>query len=167
MVPSVRKAAVSDQVFRVEIAMDLQRPRSCLAGSPAIETTLHTTGCLPGELREMDARVKTVISMMERSLGDCISLRALANSVNLSPSRLRQLFTKETGQSPLQYLRDVRMRTAERLLTTTFLSIKEVAFVIGSRHVSSFVHSFKRRHGVTPGEFRARNAPAVRRLSGE
>ena len=48
------------------------------------------------------------------------------------------------------------MKHAEQLLRTTFLSVKEVAFVSGMNDVSSFVRDFKRRQGVTPRKFRAR-----------
>ena len=61
----------------------------------------------------------------------------------------------------MQYLRELRMRHAELLLRSTFLSVKEIAFVIGVKHVSSFVHAFKREHGLTPGEFRAQNEPLL------
>ena|SRR5260370_634449 len=105
----------------------------------------------------MDARVQAAISTMQRSLADRLSMIVLSKSVNLSPARLQQLFKKETGRSPMQYLRELRTRHAELLLTSTFLSIKEIAFVTGVKHVSSFVHAFKRQHGLTPREFRAQN----------
>jgi len=57
----------------------------------------------------------------------------------------------------MRYLRDLRMKHAEHLLRTTFLSVKEVAFVSGMNDVSSFVRDFKRRYGATPGTFRARS----------
>jgi len=110
----------------------------------------------------MDARVKTVIRKMREFGDDHLSIDGLSKSVSLSPTRLRQLFKNETGRSPMRYLRDLRMRRAERLLRSTFLSVKEVAFVSGLKHVSSFVHSFKRRHGVTPSEFRVRVRSSVK-----
>jgi|SRR5882762_3018018 len=103
----------------------------------------------------MDPRVESVINIMREGLGDHLCIRMLSKSVNLSPARLRQLFKRDTGRSPMEYLGDVRMRHAEHLLRNTFLSIKEVAFGSGVKHVSSFVHAFKKRHGLTPREFRA------------
>ena len=69
----------------------------------------------------MDVRVKATIGWMQRSLASQLSMIALSNSVNLSPARLRQLFKKDTGRSPLQYLRNLRMQKAEELITTIFL----------------------------------------------
>jgi len=105
----------------------------------------------------MDPRVKTVMVAMQRLLGEQISLLTLSRTVNLSPSRLRQIFKSATGESPRQYLRDLRMRNAENLLRNTFLTVKEVAFASGIGDVSSFVRVFKKRYGLTPSKFRARN----------
>jgi|HubBroStandDraft_2_1064218.scaffolds.fasta_scaffold1255498_1 transcriptional regulator GlxA family with amidase domain len=109
----------------------------------------------------MDARVKTVIAVMRESMADQPSASSLSRSVNLSPARLRQLFKIETGQSPMRYLRNLRMQRAEHMLRSTFLSVKEVAFVCGINDVSSFVRDFKKRHGLTPTEFRTRGEPAL------
>ncbi len=98
--------------------------------------------------------------MMRRGLADALSIQVLSKTVNLSSTRLRQLFKRETGRSPLQYLGDLRMEHAEHLLRNTFLSIKEVAFVCVVKDVSNFVRRFKRRRGLTPREFRTRMKPS-------
>src|SRR5258708_4543088 len=107
----------------------------------------------------MDSRVAEVINLMRVSLATSLSISTLAKRVNLSSTRLRQLFKAEVGRSPTHYLRDLRMQNAEHLLTETFLSVKEIAFVTGYKHVSSFAHAFKRRHGLTPSEYRAQTKP--------
>jgi two-component system response regulator YesN len=105
----------------------------------------------------MDARVEAVIDLMHQSGGIQFSMCDLSRRVNLSSTRLRQLFKRDTGLSPLQYLRDLRIKEAERLLRLTFLSVKEVACVTASKDVSHFVRDFKKQYGVTPSEFRTRN----------
>ena len=100
---------------------------------------------------------------MQQLANDQISLKALSKNVNLSPSRLRQLFKRETGHSPKQHVKRLRMRRAEELLSYTFLSVKEITFLTGVRDVSHFVRDFKKLHGLTPSEFRARRytSPSV------
>ena len=110
----------------------------------------------------MDARVKATIGWMQRSLASQLSMIALSNSVNLSPARLRQLFKKDTGRSPMEYLRDLRMQRAQELLRSTFLSVKEIAFHCGMNDISHFVRDFKVRHGLTPSTFRSRSDQSLR-----
>jgi AraC-like DNA-binding protein len=109
------------------------------------------------EVQGMDIRVRTVIHLMNKLRTDELSICLISRNVNLSPSRLRQLFKKETGLSPMQYLRQLRMRNAEELLRSTFLSVKEIVFASGMRDVSHFVRDFKTRHGLTPTEFRTQS----------
>lgn len=90
-------------------------------------------------------------------MSDSPSIRSLSESVSLTPARLRQLFKTETGQSPKQYLKELRLREAEKLVRNTFLTIKEITFLIGARDVSHFVRDFRRRYGLTPSEFRTQN----------
>jgi len=105
----------------------------------------------------MDKRVSAVIEMMRRQATQQHSIGTLSKAVNLSAARLRQLFKTETGRSPLQYMRIVRMQHAERLLRSTFLSVKEVAFLSGAKDLSHFVRDFKKHYGITPKEFRGRS----------
>src|SRR5580692_2310937 len=104
----------------------------------------------------MDARVNAAIRMMmTQAANDPPSIEGLSRTLNLSSSRLRQLFKNDTGQSPKQYIRRLRMQRAEDLLRNTFLTIKEVTFLCGMKDVSHFVHDFKKKHGLTPSQFRA------------
>jgi transcriptional regulator GlxA family with amidase domain len=116
-----------------------------------------------GDLPAVDARVQTAIETMHRLLSDRLSICTLSKSVNLSPARLRQLFKEETGRSPLQYLRDLRLQVARELLRSTFLSIKEVAFRSGAQNLSHFMRQFKKQCGVTPSEFRGRCETTTKR----
>jgi transcriptional regulator GlxA family with amidase domain len=94
--------------------------------------------------------------MMRQSLATRLSIKTVSASVNLSPRRLGQLFKQETGMSPSRYLKTLRMARAEFLLRTSFLTIKEVTFQSGMTDVSHFVRDFKKRHRMTPTEFRRR-----------
>jgi AraC-like DNA-binding protein len=95
--------------------------------------------------------------LMAQRLADHLAVGALSNHVNLSPARLQQLFKLETGCTPVQYLRILRMQRAECLLQSSFLSVKEISFRIGRRDVSHFVRDFKKQYGLTPKKFRARH----------
>jgi AraC-like DNA-binding protein len=59
------------------------------------------------------------------------------------------------GQTPAQYLRSIRMREAEKLLRTTFLSVKEIMNRVGLSNESHFVHEFKKTYNLAPSKYRA------------
>jgi transcriptional regulator GlxA family with amidase domain len=101
----------------------------------------------------MDRRIQIVIARMEAHVAEPFNLAKLAHEVNLSPSRLRHLFKKETGRTPAQHLRTYRMRKAELLLRTTFLSIKEIINRVGMTN-SHFVREFRKTYGTTPTKHR-------------
>ena len=78
----------------------------------------------------------------------------LAVLVNLSPSRFRHLFKQETGMGPAQYLKDLKLIRAEKMLRTTFLSIKQILKQIGIASNAHFVRDFRRKYGATPTAYR-------------
>ena len=102
----------------------------------------------------MDRRIELVISKIQTETSASWNTPALARLVGLSPSRFRHLFKQETGTSPAQYLKDFRMRKAEMMLRTTFLSVKQILKRVGLRSNSHFVHDFQKMHGMTPTAYR-------------
>lgn len=87
----------------------------------------------------------------------------IASILRLSPSRFRHLFKKETGFSPTQYVKQLRLLHARRLLEKSMLSVKEVMAAVGMNDFSHFVRDFKAMHGMTP--LQARENALVARLS--
>src|SRR5258705_9032563 len=125
---------------------------------------LPSIGVIPsssGSSSLMDRRIEVVISRMEGQLSNSWQLGELARLVNLSASRLRHLFKTETGKTPAQYLKDLRLRTAEFLLRTTFLSVKEIVNRVGLTTGSHFVRDFKNEYGLTPTMYRSSANPTT------
>lgn len=109
----------------------------------------------------MDQRVQAVIRLMEENLRAELPLGRLAEAVNLSASRLHQLFRDETGTSPARHLKSLRLARARRLLETTFLSVKEIRASVGMDDESHFTRDFRGAYGCTPTECRKRGGPQV------
>lgn len=105
----------------------------------------------------MDHRVQVVIALIVRDLRHELSVKQMANLVNLSSSRLRHLFKKETGLSFAQYIKTHRLHKAKELVETTFLSMKEIMNRVGLHDKSHFAKDFKKAFGVTPAQHRARS----------
>lgn len=102
----------------------------------------------------MDRRIQAVVERLHADLHTRVSVADLARSVNLSRWRFCHLFKSETSQSPEHYVRTLRMREAQRMLSETFLSVKEIRVKLGNIDRSHFNREFKRLCGVTPTEFR-------------
>src|SRR6185503_6173708 len=103
----------------------------------------------------MDARIKVVCFHLESEPGSRFEIADLSQSVNLSSSRFRHLFKTETGQTLSQYLKGVRIDRARLLLSTTFLSVKEIMHHVGVASYSHFARDFRDACGESPSQYRA------------
>ncbi|HEX5885249.1 MAG TPA: AraC family transcriptional regulator [Pyrinomonadaceae bacterium] len=104
----------------------------------------------------MDIRVRQVITLLSQDLSRNVDIKALASSVDLSASRLRHLFKDETGLTPAQYLKRLRLERARELMEGSFLRVKEVMPQLGITDESHFVRDFKKTHGLPPIKYRHR-----------
>ena len=102
----------------------------------------------------MDRRIQVVTGAIEKDFRRPWNTEELAALVNLSSSRLRHLFKADLNKTPAQYLKHVRMQEAEKLLRTTFLSVKEIMNLVGILDESHFGHEFKKTYGVAPSKYR-------------
>ncbi|WP_226527235.1 response regulator [Metabacillus niabensis] len=98
--------------------------------------------------------VKSVLSIIEHSYMEDLSLSVLADQAGFNSSYLSRLFKLETGAGFVQYLRNVRMKHACRLLKKTELTNKDVAKEVGFWDEKHFRRTFKKDIGLTPGEYR-------------
>ena len=102
----------------------------------------------------MDSRIEALITLMKADLSKVLPIGRMAQSVNLSPTRLSCLFKAETGTPPGRYLRELRMQLAAKLLVDSFLSVKEIMARVGINDESHFVRDFKRVTAMTPMQYR-------------
>ena len=105
-----------------------------------------------------DRRIIWAIEVMQRRLGDGITIDELAQSVSLSRSRFASLFREQIGVPPGRYLRDFRLDRARLLLETTPLSVREVMAAVGFNDPSHFSRDFDRAFGVSPRDWRKRTS---------
>ncbi len=115
----------------------------------------------------MAERVKRVIELMHDDPSRTFSLGEMAQSVNLSPPYFCYLFKSVIGDPPARYLKSLRMQHAATLLTTTFLSVKEIVRRVGCTDESHFVRDFKRMYGVTPSVYRNGALSAAESTNGQ
>jgi len=95
---------------------------------------------------------------IEKSLSREISVKRLSKEAGVSPSRLFQLFQAHFGESPIQHVARRKTDEAKRLLTSTELSIGEIAERLGFNSANYFIRFFKKHAGRTPNELRRKEA---------
>jgi two-component system response regulator YesN len=83
-----------------------------------------------------------------------ISLGQVAAQVLLSPTYLSVLFSREVGETFIEYLTNVRIRRAMELLRTTSLTSSEIGYRIGYQNPRYFYSVFRKVTGLPPNEFR-------------
>ncbi len=98
--------------------------------------------------------VLSAIYEMEHHYTERITAPSLAEELEVSPAKLTFLFRKETGQTPLAYLTNVRMRQAARRLTESSTPVNSVAAEVGILDANYFIKLFKRAYGQTPLAYR-------------
>ena len=82
------------------------------------------------------------------------SVQFLAEKLNLSPSYLSDMLRSLTGQNTQQHIHNKLIEKAKEKLSTTNLSVSEIAFELGFEHSQSFSKLFKSKVEMSPMEFR-------------
>ena len=83
------------------------------------------------------------------------SVQHIAESLNVSPNYLSGLLKTLTGQSTQQHIHNKLIEKAKEKLSTTNLSVSEIAYELGFEHSQSFSKLFKAKTNSSPMEFRA------------
>jgi AraC-like DNA-binding protein len=98
------------------------------------------------------------VSYIQNNFERDISLGEIAKYVFLSPSYFTRAFKEETGVSPISYLLRVRIDRAKELLVDTSLRISDIALNVGFSNQQRFNEMFKKYAGLTPLQYRKKNA---------
>jgi len=82
------------------------------------------------------------------------TVQFIAEELNVSPGYLSSLLKSLTGQSTQQHIHDKLFEKAKEKLSTTNLSVSEIAYELGFEHPQSFSKLFKTKTNLSPMEFR-------------
>ena len=103
--------------------------------------------------------IQKALLYIDMHLASPISTRDIAREQFLTPNYLSSRFRQEVGVSISDYLLNRRVRLACRLLSTTALSIQEIAVKTGMGDASYFSKQFKRIMGLPPLRYRKKQSP--------
>ncbi|WP_067981970.1 AraC family transcriptional regulator [Neptuniibacter pectenicola] len=107
-----------------------------------------------GEALNLDRRIDVARNYLDKHFHERVSHTQLAAIANLSARQLSELFRRQLGMTPQQYLTEKRMQQAWRLLERGELSIQKIADQVGYRSAASFSDRFRKHFDHPPSYFR-------------
>lgn len=96
----------------------------------------------------------TIIRYLDENYMNDISLETISKNMFLSSIYISKMFKEETGESPINHLIRIRIRTAKTLLETTNFSIRTIATRVGYSDPFYFSKLFKKYYGMSPSHVR-------------
>jgi AraC-like DNA-binding protein len=118
---------------------------------------LFRNSTLPMDQRANAQRsnIDAAIEYMQNHLDENLRLDDLAREARMSVSHFSERFRRQTGQSPMAFFIQMRVRLACRLLDLSGKPVKAVALEVGYRDPYYFSRIFKKSMGISPDKYRA------------
>ncbi|TKC81267.1 GlxA family transcriptional regulator [Trinickia terrae] len=133
--------ATVQKALRILLVGEMQKGNAPQPHPPGLEPATHP-------------KVKRAILLMEQHVGRSLPLEELACKLDLSARQLERLFKAGTGKSPQAFAKQVRLRTAAWLLTSSDRTVADIASSCGFSDASHLGREFRKQHGVPPATFR-------------
>lgn len=105
-------------------------------------------------IRKYEHSVSLMVRFIQEHLHHKITLQMIAQTIGLSEIHASRIFKKETGQSVIAYVNEMKMQKAEELLHDHALKIKEVSRMIGIEDQLYFNKIFKKYYHMSPRDYR-------------
>lgn len=109
-----------------------------------------------GLLARVEELLLNYLNSERLSLDGLPTVNYLARELNVSPNHLSDLLKEHTGKSAAEHIAISVIEKAKELISTTTLSVSEIAYQMGYQHSQSFSKLFKKRVGCSPLEYRER-----------
>jgi transcriptional regulator GlxA family with amidase domain len=145
-------ASVVQKALRILLVDDVQKGNAPQPHPPGLRPAVHP-------------KVRRAILLMEQHIGQPLNLSELAHRLEMSVRQLERLFNSETGTPPLTYCRQLRLRTAAWLLTSSDRTVTEIASSCGFSDASHLGREFKKEYQESPHAFRTHHVQQTACLS--
>ncbi len=109
---------------------------------------------LRARLGVQNAKVLSIIELMEANLAEPLSLIDVADSAGLSRRQIERLFRTEMGRSPARYYLEIRLDRARHLLVQSSLPVVEIAVACGFVSASHFSKCYRELYARSPQQER-------------
>lgn len=106
-----------------------------------------------------EALMERIMKAVNANIDDCdFNVEALADAVGLSRIQLHRRMKELTGQSVGEFIRNLRLQQAAKLLAKGDISVSQVTYAVGFSTPAHFSTAFKKCFGVSPSEYISRHA---------
>ena len=109
-----------------------------------------------GEVSKTQNAVARVLPYVHANYMHTLSLSEVAEKMHFSAAYLSRCFHESMGVTFSQYVRNLRMELAARLLSNTDADVTDVCYEVGFSSPASFSNDFKKHFDMTPSEYRRR-----------
>lgn len=138
--------------FEFEVREQLSRLIFLLAKNcPAAEKKPSEKTLRDGE------RIKIMLQYIQEHYGGELTLAKIAESASVSENECLRCFRSMIGSTPIQYVKQLRVQKAAKLLVSTNRKISDIGAECGFQEMSYFAKTFRELKGCTPGDFRKLN----------
>ena len=117
--------------------------------------TLASSSYAQADQQVESRRIKKVKDYIAVHYADQVRLEDMAQLAGMSASAFSRFFKQHTGRNFVDYVIDIRLGNAARMLVDTETGISEICYSCGFNNLSNFNRTFKARRGYTPRDFRA------------
>ena len=150
---------ISTSPDNTEELLFLQKALGCSTKHQLLELSFQEISRAARQNREGNSsRCDDIGMQMEQYIrahyAEDLSLDLLAEHFYLSTAYISRLLKKRTGRGFLEILTDIRMEQAKWLLSSGTYRVHQVAEMVGYRDFSYFIQVFRKRHGMTPNDYK-------------
>ncbi|WP_158661745.1 helix-turn-helix transcriptional regulator [Enterococcus timonensis] len=104
--------------------------------------------------RQLKSLSEKIVHIVHQKYDEDLSLESIADMLHYNPNYLSSVFKKEFGSNFGDYLQNYRLEIAKKWLLETNMTVKEISQRLQYNNPQNFIRFFKKKDGITPGEFR-------------
>jgi signal transduction histidine kinase/AraC-like DNA-binding protein len=170
-IPIILLTALSDNKFKIE---SMQKGANTFLTKPVeedllfakIESILSNAELLRNKYKGQTGSsadthginqpfIEKVEKIIEKNLqNQSFEITELASQMGVSRSSLQRKIKKTANMSPSEFIREVRLKKAVKLIKSDEYNIDEIAIIVGFNSTSYFIRSFKKKYEMTPTAFK-------------
>ncbi|QLL08368.1 helix-turn-helix transcriptional regulator [Mycobacterium vicinigordonae] len=159
-VPAARQVLWDNAISSIESELGARQQGHHQAALAHLTLLLIDLARLAGDVvadlrRSGEPLLAEVFAVIDRRLGERLSLRDVASEVGMTPGHLTTVVRRRTGRTVQDWIIERRMAQARDLLASTDLPVGEVARRVGICDPGYFSRLFSRTHRATPRQWRA------------